>query len=55
VGDAAAGVNENQKGPKQKLRQDLQDEQDGLPMREKSPKGERVFLMPIFFFIPSIL
>src|SRR5665213_2883964 len=36
---------------KQKLRQDLQDEQDGLPIKERSPNGEHLFLMFPFGFI----
>jgi hypothetical protein len=40
---------------RQPLRQDLQDEQDGLPNREQSPNGEAPFLMSICFSILSIL
>jgi hypothetical protein len=39
----------------QELRQDLQDEQDGLPMRDGSPSGETIFLIPIPFSILPIL
>jgi hypothetical protein len=37
---------------RQKLRQDLQDEQDRLPIRGQSPNGQALFLMPIFFSDP---
>jgi hypothetical protein len=36
---------------RKKFRQDLQDEQDGLPIRERSPNSEALFLMSILFYI----
>jgi len=37
------------------LRQDLQDEQDGMPIQKLSPIGEAVLLTRICFSILSIL
>jgi len=35
--------------PRQTLRQDVQDEQDGLRLKEQSPNGGALFLMPTVF------
>ncbi len=40
---------------RQTLRQDLQDEQDGLPAQKRSPNGEALCPMPICFSILYIL
>jgi hypothetical protein len=37
MGALFAGTVQTEKGDRQELRQDLQDEQDGLPMRDESP------------------
>jgi len=49
------GTMQTEKRDAQELRQDLQDEQDELPMRDESPNAETVFLMPILVSILSIL
>jgi hypothetical protein len=46
---------QTEKRDRQELRQDEQDEQDGLPPRDEPPNGEALLLIPILFYILSIL
>jgi len=40
---------------RKRFKQDLQDEQDGKPLKERSPNSEASWLLPTCFFILQIL